>query len=67
MSVTGTEAESNLSDCFGLSHEKRVEDLSSLLEACLDMRGTVERKLTKDGNGTVDKKTSECSYFYLVR
>ena len=42
-SVSSTEAESNFSDCFGLSHEKRVGDLSCSLGASADMRGTMER------------------------
>ena len=41
-SVSDTEAESNFSDCFGLSHEKRLGDLSRSLEASVDMRGTME-------------------------
>ena len=64
-SVSDTEAESNLSDCFGLSHDKREGFLSFSLGASLDMRGTVERELTKDGKGMLDRKHLS-SYFYLV-
>jgi hypothetical protein len=40
-SVSDTEAESNFSDCFDLSHEKRLGDLSCSLEASADMRDTM--------------------------
>jgi hypothetical protein len=53
-SVSDTEAESNFSDCFDLSHEKRLGDLSCSLEATADMRGTVvgtDKRRKRDSQG----------------
>ena len=51
-SVSDTEAESNLSDCFGLSHEEGAGFLSWSLEASFDMRGSGEganKRRKRDG------------------
>ncbi len=66
-SAEDDEAESNLSDCFGFSHEKRVRGLSCSLVASTDMRGTMRgagrRKRNTEGNH-MDRRRSV--YFYLV-
>jgi hypothetical protein len=54
------DAESNLSDCFDFSHEKRVGGLS----CSTDMRGTMmgaEKRRTKPGH----LNYRQCVYFYL--
>ena len=67
-SVSDTEAESNFSDCFGLSHEKRVGGLLCALEASADMRGTMGgadkgRKRYAEGKH-MHRQT--WAYFYLA-